>query len=103
MKHATIYITGLAGLLLSATAMADNTVIYGKINLALETVSAKGATDGHSNIPSGQRVTSNLSYLGFRGEENRVMVPAPCGRWSRTSTLTIATTAALPTGPHLSA
>lgn len=70
MKHATIYITGLAGLLLSATAMADNTVIYGKINLALETVSAKGATDGHSNIPSGQRVTSNLSYLGFRGEEN---------------------------------
>lgn len=54
---------------LPALADSDNVTIYGKINLALESVKASGATSG-SDIPRMMRVTSNLSYLGFRGEED---------------------------------
>lgn len=43
--------------------------LYGKINLAFETIAAKGAKDGR-DIESMQRVTSNLSYMGFRGSED---------------------------------
>lgn len=49
---------------------ADNVTIYGKINLSLESVQAKGASNGGAEIDRMGRVTSNLSYMGLRGEED---------------------------------
>lgn len=53
---------------MSLPALADAT-IYGKINLAVESTAANGATTG-ANLPTTTRVTSNLSHLGFKGEED---------------------------------
>lgn len=71
MQAKSILAAACAALAAPLPALADesNVTIYGKINLALESVKASGASSG-SNIPRMGRVTSNLSYMGFRGEEN---------------------------------
>jgi predicted porin len=51
-----------------ARAQAANVTIYGIMDVDLEVVSASASTAGVS-IPSRERVTSNSSRLGFRGEE----------------------------------
>ena len=54
----------------SAGALADAT-IYGTFNAALESVSATGATAGSaSDVRQTQRVTSNTSKIGFKGQED---------------------------------
>ena len=67
MFHHTLRLSALALACASLGALADTT-IYGKINLSLEHVAARGAGNGQDILPM-QRVTSNLSYLGFKGEE----------------------------------
>ena len=68
MFHHTLRLSALALACASLGALADTT-IYGKINLSLEHVAARGAGNGQDILPM-QRVTSNLSYLGFKGEED---------------------------------
>lgn len=54
----------------SAGALADAT-IYGTFNAALESVSSTGATAGSaSDVRQTQRVTSNTSKIGFKGQED---------------------------------
>ncbi|MGH8709884.1 MAG: porin [Burkholderiales bacterium] len=63
----------LAGsLIIPALAQADNefVTIYGKMHADFENVSATGATNPANNIPSQNRVSSNSSYIGFKGSED---------------------------------
>ncbi|MEN9985163.1 MAG: hypothetical protein RI925_665 [Pseudomonadota bacterium] len=66
--QAIFRLAAIAAACASVSALADTT-IYGKVNLSLEHVAAKGAGNGQDIAPM-QRVTSNLSYIGFKGEEN---------------------------------
>ena len=56
--------------LASHSVLADSTV-YGVFNAALESVSATGASAGSaSDVRQTQRVTSNTSKIGFKGNED---------------------------------
>ena len=61
----------VAGVLAAPAVMADNSVtIYGVADVGLEQVEAKGATAGAASDVAGKsRVTSNSSYIGFKGQE----------------------------------
>lgn len=72
----------VAGVLAAPVVMADNSVtIYGVADVGLEQVEAKGASDvrdatgtvttqGSSlDVKGRSRVTSNSSYIGFKGQE----------------------------------
>ena len=61
----------VAGVLAAPAVMADNSVtIYGVADVGLEQVEAKGAAAGQAaDIASKSRVTSNSSYIGFKGAE----------------------------------
>jgi predicted porin len=72
----------VAGVLAAPAVMADNSVtIYGVADVGLEQVEAKGASDvrdatgtvttqGSSlDVKGRSRVTSNSSYIGFKGQE----------------------------------
>jgi len=61
----------VAGVLAAPAVMADNSVtIYGVADVGLEQVEAKGAAAGQTaDIASKSRVTSNSSYIGFKGQE----------------------------------
>ena len=61
----------VAGVLAAPAVMADNSVtIYGVADVGLEQVEAKGAAAGQTaDIASKSRVTSNSSYIGFKGAE----------------------------------
>lgn len=61
----------VAGVLAAPVVMADNSVtIYGVADVGLEQVEAKGATAGAAaDVVSKSRVTSNSSYIGFKGQE----------------------------------
>lgn len=69
----------VAGVLAAPVVMADNSVtIYGVADVGLEQVEATGATAANSGAPiaitgidavTKSRVTSNSSYIGFKGQE----------------------------------
>lgn len=61
----------VAGVLAAPVVMADNSVtIYGVADVGLEQVEAKGAAAGAASDAVGKsRVTSNSSYIGFKGQE----------------------------------
>lgn len=52
--------------LVAAPAQATGTFLYGRVNLSLEHVSARGSG---GDQPSVQRLSSNSSRIGFRGAE----------------------------------
>ncbi|MFC4158183.1 porin [Chitinimonas lacunae] len=55
---------------LAAPAQADDgIVIYGKMTMGVESVSAKGATLPNQTIERRMRVTDGFSTIGFRGQE----------------------------------
>jgi predicted porin len=94
MNKTLLYVTAAAGLIASGAALADatNVEIYGTLNTDFENVSATGATGpgatskpgcangtcqmGGAGQPTGvsepsrNRVTSNSSNIGFRGNED---------------------------------
>jgi predicted porin len=53
---------------LQVSAPTSGVEIYGKLNADIESVEANGATSGQNFARRG-RVTSNYSYIGFRGNE----------------------------------
>jgi len=61
----------VASVLAAPVVMADNSVtIYGVADVGLEQVEAKDATAGTAaDVVSKSRVTSNSSYIGFKGQE----------------------------------
>lgn len=61
----------VAGVLAAPVVMADNSVtIYGVADVGLEQVEAKGAAAGTAaDVVGKSRVTSNSSYIGFKGQE----------------------------------
>jgi len=61
----------VAGVLAAPVVMADNSVtIYGVADVGLEQVEATGATAGTAaDVVTKSRVTSNSSYIGFKGQE----------------------------------
>lgn len=63
----SVFLTSLA--LHSAQAAIVNVDIYGALNLDVEQVSMKGATTTTSNMGDRNRVVSNASNIGFKGEE----------------------------------
>ena len=66
-RLACIRVLVVAGALgLPAAAQGSETVLYGRLNLSLEYVDARGGT---GDEPSVQRVSSNSSRIGFRGAE----------------------------------
>lgn len=64
----------VAAAIAPAAAMADsgNVTIYGVANMSVDQVSATGAGSAAvaQNVPSHGRVSSNNSYLGFKGSED---------------------------------
>ncbi|NLR73806.1 porin [Leeia aquatica] len=94
MKHSKIALAVFGACAsLSVLADSENVEIYGKINMSVESISAKGASTpvtysaaftgmngstptfgtvniGGQNTPSMMRVTDNASNLGFKGRED---------------------------------
>lgn len=67
-KLMALAVTGALFAPAAAMAQASNVVVYGIMDVDLQVVSATGSTAGNS-IPSREKVDSNSSRLGFRGEE----------------------------------
>lgn len=59
----------VAAALIAPAAMADVT-LYGTISASIESVKATGATDSTGGIKSISRVSSNVTKLGFKGNED---------------------------------
>jgi predicted porin len=59
-------LVGAAGATLANAQSTNPVTVYGRIDMAFESVKA----DGASTIPSRNRVTSHSSRLGFRGNED---------------------------------
>ena len=64
-KLIALAIAGLS----SAAFAQSNVTIYGVMDASFESVSATGATAANSDYGSRARVTSNSSYIGFKGSE----------------------------------
>lgn len=72
MKKGRLALAIVAACGAPAGAMADDATvqIYGVMHATLENVKATGATAGSAqDLPSRNRVSSNLSHVGFRGTE----------------------------------
>lgn len=60
----------VAGLVSGAAFAQSNVTIYGVADLTFDNVKAGGATDSGYNMPNRNRVSSNSSYIGFKGAED---------------------------------
>lgn len=71
MKQTTLALAVTGVLAGTSLAHADsNVTIYGRANMDIENVRVSGASNSAQNIGSRNRVSSNSSYLGFRGTED---------------------------------
>ena len=71
--HKKLFTAMLAGgIIVPVLAQADDSIvtIYGKLRADFENVKATGATNPANDIPSRNRVSSNTSYIGFKGSED---------------------------------
>lgn len=70
MKDKTIAVA-VAAALFPAVALADasTVTIYGTVHAGFENVAAHGARIGANSIVGRNRVSSNLTHIGFRGSE----------------------------------